>query len=215
MHRARVLARAPAVARHERDSQTAEELAMPDGNDSRVIDEDVKVLHHMGYAQELARRMGGFSNFAISFSIICILAGGITAFPVAFSAGGAVLGRGRLADRRPVRAGRRPLDGADRLGLPDGRRALSLGLDPGRPRLWLGLRLDQPAGPDLRRRLGQCRRLPAVQGPGPGRRVRHGRLGLGLPGAGDRGLPDRRQPGPVQPLRHHAPRRRSPTSPAT
>ena len=57
-------------------------------NESRVIDEDVKVLHHMGYAQELARRMGGFSNFAISFSIICILAGGITAFPVAFSAGG-------------------------------------------------------------------------------------------------------------------------------
>lgn len=50
--------------------------------------EDVKVLHGMGYAQELARRMGGFSNFAISFSIICILAGGITAFPVAFSAGG-------------------------------------------------------------------------------------------------------------------------------
>ena len=57
-------------------------------NERRVIDEDVKVLHHMGYAQELARRMGGFSNFAISFSIICILAGGITAFPVAFSAGG-------------------------------------------------------------------------------------------------------------------------------
>ena len=54
----------------------------------RILDEDVKVLHHMGYAQELARRMGGFSNFAISFSIICILAGGITAFPVAFSAGG-------------------------------------------------------------------------------------------------------------------------------
>lgn len=50
--------------------------------------EDEKVLHNMGYAQELARRMGGFSNFAISFSIICILAGGITAFPVAFSSGG-------------------------------------------------------------------------------------------------------------------------------
>ena len=54
---------------------------MPDSSESRVIEEDVKVLHHMGYAQELARRMGGFSNFAISFSIICILAGGITAFP--------------------------------------------------------------------------------------------------------------------------------------
>jgi len=52
------------------------------------IDEDVKVLHSMGYAQELARRMGGFSNFAISFSIICILAGGITAFPFALSTGG-------------------------------------------------------------------------------------------------------------------------------
>jgi len=49
--------------------------------------EDEKVLHNMGYAQELARRMSGFSNFAISFSIICILAGGITAFPIAFSSG--------------------------------------------------------------------------------------------------------------------------------
>ena len=57
--------------------------------EKRILEEDAKTLHHMGYAQELARRMGGFSNFAISFSIICILAGGITAFPVAFSAGGA------------------------------------------------------------------------------------------------------------------------------
>ena len=42
----------------------------------------------MGYAQELSRRMGGFSNFAISFSIICILAGGITSFPLAMATGG-------------------------------------------------------------------------------------------------------------------------------
>ncbi|HEX5819448.1 MAG TPA: amino acid permease [Gemmatimonadales bacterium] len=49
----------------------------------------------MGYAQELARRLGGFSNFAISFSIICILAGGITSFQLAFSAaGGAAVGIG-------------------------------------------------------------------------------------------------------------------------
>src|SRR5882724_6309964 len=53
------------------------------------ITEDVKILHSMGYAQELARRMGGFSNFAISFSIICILAGGITSFPLAMGTGGA------------------------------------------------------------------------------------------------------------------------------
>lgn len=58
-------------------------------------DEDVKALHSMGYAQELSRRMGLFQNFAISFSIICILAGGITAFPLSLSAaGGASLGIG-------------------------------------------------------------------------------------------------------------------------
>lgn len=50
--------------------------------------EDVKVLHGMGYAQELDRRMSRFSNFAISFSIICILAGGITTFHVALASGG-------------------------------------------------------------------------------------------------------------------------------
>ena len=57
--------------------------------------EDVQQLHSMGYAQELARRMSGFSNFAISFSIICILAGGITSFQLGFSAaGGASIGIG-------------------------------------------------------------------------------------------------------------------------
>src|ERR1043165_4825294 len=48
--------------------------------------EDVKVLHGMGYAQELTRRMGPFQDFAISFAIICIVAGGMTAFPAALSA---------------------------------------------------------------------------------------------------------------------------------
>ncbi len=58
-------------------------------------DHDVKHLHKLGYAQELARRMGGFSNFAISFSIICILAGGISSFAAAFNStggGGAFVG---------------------------------------------------------------------------------------------------------------------------
>ena len=55
--------------------------------------DDVKQLHSMGYAQELARRMSGFSNFAISFSIICILAGGVTTSQAGFSgAGGASIG---------------------------------------------------------------------------------------------------------------------------
>src|SRR5258708_34785503 len=58
-------------------------------------DEDVKVLHSMGYSQELSRRMGGFQNFAISFSIICILAGGIGAYSVGFgAAGGGSIGIG-------------------------------------------------------------------------------------------------------------------------
>ena len=55
---------------------------------SKVQDDDVKQLQSMGYKQELARRMGGFSNFAISFSIICILAGGISAFNQGIGAGG-------------------------------------------------------------------------------------------------------------------------------
>src|SRR5437588_755914 len=55
--------------------------------------EDVKLLRSMGYAQELLRRMSGFSNFAISFSIICILAGGITSLQLGVSAvGGAAAG---------------------------------------------------------------------------------------------------------------------------
>src|SRR5213594_1114463 len=57
--------------------------------------EDEKQLARMGYQQELARRMSGFSNFAISMSVICILAGGITSFPVGFcSVGGASIGLG-------------------------------------------------------------------------------------------------------------------------
>jgi amino acid transporter len=42
-----------------------------------VIQQDVADLHKLGYAQELLRSMGGFSNFAISFSIISILTGAV------------------------------------------------------------------------------------------------------------------------------------------
>ena len=57
--------------------------------------EDVKILHGMGYAQELSRSMSKFSNFAISFSIICILSGGINSFAQAISSvGGAAAGIG-------------------------------------------------------------------------------------------------------------------------
>jgi amino acid transporter len=60
-----------------------------------VIADDVRTLHRLGYAQKLLRRMSGFSNFAISLSIICILAGGVTSFHVGYcSVGGASIGLG-------------------------------------------------------------------------------------------------------------------------
>jgi amino acid transporter len=68
---------------------------MPDQTEQQLLAADAAALHKMGYAQELSRRMHGFSNFAVSFSIICILAGGITSFQVGFSTGGgltAILG---------------------------------------------------------------------------------------------------------------------------
>jgi amino acid transporter len=66
-----------------------------DERERERIDDDVRTLHRLGYAQELLRRMDGFSNFAVSFSIICILAGGVTSFHVGLcSVGGAAIGLG-------------------------------------------------------------------------------------------------------------------------
>ena len=60
-----------------------------------TVSDDVHLLNSLGYTQELLRRMSGFSNFAISLSIICILSGGITSFPDGFcSVGGAAIGLG-------------------------------------------------------------------------------------------------------------------------
>jgi len=60
-------------------------------------DEDLKVLHSMGYAQELSRNMKGFQNFAISFSIICILSGGINSLGQGIGGlGGGAIGIGWL-----------------------------------------------------------------------------------------------------------------------
>lgn len=45
-----------------------------------LIREDVEDLKRLGYAQQLFREMGGFANFAISFSIISVLTGAILLF---------------------------------------------------------------------------------------------------------------------------------------
>ena len=52
---------------------------------------DEKRLAELGYTQELHRGMSGFSNFAVSFSIISILAGCITTYYLAMDAGGPIV----------------------------------------------------------------------------------------------------------------------------
>jgi amino acid transporter len=49
---------------------------------------DEQTLAALGYKQELKRSWSGFSNFAISFSISCILSGGLTSFGQAWNNGG-------------------------------------------------------------------------------------------------------------------------------
>src|SRR4030095_6232832 len=53
-------------------------MPAPDRDD--LIRQDSLDLHRLGYAQQLLREMGGFSNFAISFSIISVLTGAILLF---------------------------------------------------------------------------------------------------------------------------------------
>lgn len=63
--------------------------------DTSSTADDKRTLHSMGYAQELLRGMRTFQNFAISFSIICILSGGINSFSQGLSSvGGAAIGIG-------------------------------------------------------------------------------------------------------------------------
>jgi len=65
---------------------------LPTDNGQRTTDEiikrDERDLRHFGYAQELFRTMGGFSNFAISFSIISILTGAVTLYGDGLAKGG-------------------------------------------------------------------------------------------------------------------------------
>ena len=55
---------------------------------AQQLDQDTKDLHEMGYAQELDRSMSGFSNFAVSFTIISILSGCLTLYGYGLLHGG-------------------------------------------------------------------------------------------------------------------------------
>lgn len=52
------------------------------------LGEDERQLAGLGYKQELSRAWSGFTNFAISFTIISVLAGPVTNFSFAWNAGG-------------------------------------------------------------------------------------------------------------------------------
>jgi len=57
---------------------------------SEIHDADEKLLAELGYKQQLNRAWSGFSNFAISFSIISILAGCFTTYGQAWNNGGPI-----------------------------------------------------------------------------------------------------------------------------
>ena len=61
---------------------------MSAGNETLSADE--QTLAELGYKQELKRGWSSFSNFAISFSIISVLAGCFTSYGQAFLNGGPV-----------------------------------------------------------------------------------------------------------------------------
>jgi amino acid transporter len=55
------------------------------------VKEDVRRLEELGYRQELSRAWSGFTNFAISFTIISVLAGTFTTFGQAWNNGGPIV----------------------------------------------------------------------------------------------------------------------------
>lgn len=64
------------------------DTATPTSDNTSADDADALELARLGYTQELKRGMSGFSNFAVSFSIISILAGCITSYSIALNSGG-------------------------------------------------------------------------------------------------------------------------------
>jgi amino acid transporter len=78
----------PEVPGAGEDAITPDERAAAAGDPSLVKDE--RRLHEMGYKQELTRAWSGFTNFAISFTIISVLAGTFTTFSYAWQNGGPI-----------------------------------------------------------------------------------------------------------------------------
>lgn len=60
-------------------------------NLERIRSEDREFLARLGYTQQLIREMGGFSNFAVSFSVISILTGAVLLFGYGLRYGGPLI----------------------------------------------------------------------------------------------------------------------------
>jgi len=56
-----------------------------------VTSDDERRLAELGYKQELERSMGGFANFAVSFTIISVLSGALTLYGTGINYGGPVM----------------------------------------------------------------------------------------------------------------------------
>src|SRR4051794_11740580 len=63
---------------------------MAESTQSSHLTDDERMLAKLGYKQDLNRSWSGFSNFAISFSIISILAGCFTNFTAGWNNGGPI-----------------------------------------------------------------------------------------------------------------------------
>ncbi len=93
----------------------------------QIQDADERRLAEMGYKQELNRSWSGFQNFAISFTIISVLAGCFTTYYQAWNNGGPIA----ISWGWPIISAFiliiALLHGGARLGLPDGGRHLLVG----------------------------------------------------------------------------------------
>jgi amino acid transporter len=79
----------PAASSATTATATADAPATPAATGASQHDDEA-LLHKLGYAQVLYREMGGFSNFAISFTIISILSGCLNSYYIAWNNGGPI-----------------------------------------------------------------------------------------------------------------------------
>ena len=122
--------------------------------------QDEQRLAELGYEQELNRAWSGFQNFAISFTIISVLAGCFTTYYQAWNNGGPIAiswGWPIISVFILIIA---LLHGRARVGVPDGGRHLLVVVQARRPGLGLVHRLVQPARPDRDPRVGRLLRRP-------------------------------------------------------